>query len=159
MAEVTRESEIAVEQHHVDRVYARVEALRARAESVGRSRWPRATLQSTWSRSELPAGVFASKLNSGQFGAADFELENLNDPAALGHAGRDLLQRELPAVTRVDLGKQVVEAVGQRRARLPGVGRAGDRVPRRCSFVRHRYAPLASAIGFMGASTINQWLR
>ncbi len=74
---------------------ARVEALRARAESVGRSRWPRATLQSTWSRSELPAGVFASKLNSGQFGAADFELENLNDPAALGHLGTSL-QLEIP---------------------------------------------------------------
>jgi outer membrane protein len=74
---------------------ARVEAQRARAESVGRSRWPRAALQSTWSRSDLPAGVFASKLNSGQFGAADFELESLNNPAALGHLGTSL-QLEIP---------------------------------------------------------------
>jgi outer membrane protein len=74
---------------------ARVEAQRARAESVGRGRWPRAAVQSTWSRSDLPAGVFAHKLDSGRFGAADFALESLNDPAALSHLGSSL-QVEVP---------------------------------------------------------------
>jgi outer membrane protein len=69
---------------------ARVEAQRARAEAVGRGRWPRAALQSSWSRTDLPAGVFANKLNSGEFGAADFQLDSLNDPEALGHLGTSL---------------------------------------------------------------------
>ncbi len=43
----------------------RIEAQAARTESVRRMRWPRATVQSTWSRMDLPAGVFANKLNSG----------------------------------------------------------------------------------------------
>ncbi len=74
---------------------ARVEAQRARADSVRRSRWPSASLQTAWSRSDLPAGVFANKLNSGQFAAADFELDSLNDPAALDHLGTSL-RLELP---------------------------------------------------------------
>jgi outer membrane protein len=65
----------------------RVEAQEARAESVLRLRWPRATLQSAWSGTDLPAGVFANRLNSGGFSAADFDTARLNDPAALGHLG------------------------------------------------------------------------
>ena len=73
----------------------RIEAQRARTESVERARWPRATVQSTWARTDLPAAVFASKLNSGAFAAADFDPATLNDPAALNHLGTSALV-ELP---------------------------------------------------------------
>jgi outer membrane protein len=94
---------------------ARVDAQRARAESVGRSRWPRAALQSSLTRSDLPAGVFASKLNSGQFGASDFELPNLNDPAALGHLGTSL---------EVEVPIDVFGKVGARRDAMAALGDA-----------------------------------
>lgn len=69
----------------------RIEAQAARTEAVRRMRWPRATVESTWSRMDLPAGVFANKLNSGQFGAADFDPRYLNDPSALSHLGTSAL--------------------------------------------------------------------
>ena len=69
----------------------RIEAQLARTESVRRMRWPRATVQSTWSRTDLPAGVFANKLNSGAFTAADFDPAYLNDPSALNHLGTSAL--------------------------------------------------------------------
>ncbi len=55
-----------------------------------RTRWPRLGLTMAWSRMDLPAGVFASKLNSGEFTAADFEVTSLNDPSALNHLGTNL---------------------------------------------------------------------
>ena len=69
---------------------ARVEAQLARTESVSRMRWPRLGLTMAWSRMDLPAGVFANKLNSGEFAASDFELTSLNDPSALNHLGTNL---------------------------------------------------------------------
>lgn len=66
---------------------ARVEAQVARTESVARMRRPRVGLQMAWSRMDLPAGVFASKLNSGAFAAEDFEIASLNDPQAQSHLG------------------------------------------------------------------------
>jgi outer membrane protein len=69
---------------------ARVEAQTARAESVKRLRRPRLDVAMAWSRTDLPAGVFASKLNSGAFAAADFEVPSLNDPSALNHLGSSL---------------------------------------------------------------------
>jgi outer membrane protein len=69
----------------------RVEAQAARTESVQRMRWPRASVSSTWSRMDLPAGVFANKLNSGAFTAADFDPNYLNDPSALNHLGTNAL--------------------------------------------------------------------
>jgi len=74
---------------------ARAEAQAARSESVRRMRWPRVGLAMSWSRMDLPASVFASKLNSGEFRAADFELASLNDPSALSHLGTSL-SLELP---------------------------------------------------------------
>jgi outer membrane protein len=74
---------------------ARVEAQAARAESVRRMRWPRVGVGVDWSRMDLPAGVFASKLNSGQFAAADFGVARINDPGALNHLGTNLTL-ELP---------------------------------------------------------------
>jgi outer membrane protein TolC len=69
---------------------ARVEAQVARSESVSRMRWPRLGLSMAWSRMDLPAGVFANKLNSGEFAAADFDVASLNDPSALNHLGTNL---------------------------------------------------------------------
>jgi outer membrane protein TolC len=74
---------------------ARVLAQAARTESVRRLRWPRLGVGVDWSRMDLPAGVFASKLNSGQFTAADFDIARLNDPGALDHLGT-YLSLELP---------------------------------------------------------------
>ncbi|MGE5125311.1 MAG: TolC family protein [Betaproteobacteria bacterium] len=70
---------------------ARVDAQAARTQSVRRMRWPRLGLSTTWSRMDLPAGVFANKLNSGAFTQADFDPAFLNDPGALNHLGTNLL--------------------------------------------------------------------
>ena len=43
-----------------------------------------------WSRMDLPAGVFANKLNSGEFTQSDFAISSLNDPSALNHLGTNL---------------------------------------------------------------------
>lgn len=69
---------------------ARVEAQRARTESVARMRWPRLGVQMAWSRTDLPAGVFASTLNSGKFSQDDFAISSLNDPGGLSHLGTSL---------------------------------------------------------------------
>jgi outer membrane protein len=69
---------------------ARVEAQRARTEAVERMRWPRAAVQMAWSRTDLPAGVFANKLNSGAFSHGDFAIGSLNDPNGLSHLGTTL---------------------------------------------------------------------
>jgi outer membrane protein TolC len=69
---------------------ARVDAQAARTASVERMRWPRLGLQMAWSRTDLPAGVFANKLNSGEFTQADFDVAAINDPGALDHLGTSL---------------------------------------------------------------------
>jgi outer membrane protein TolC len=69
---------------------ARAEAQRARTEAVERMRWPRLGVQMAWSRTDLPAGVFASKLNSGEFTQNDFAISSLNDPSGLSHLGTSL---------------------------------------------------------------------
>ena len=69
---------------------ARVEAQAARTESVRRMKWPRLGLGMAWSRMDLPAGVFANKLNSGEFTQTDFAISSLNDPSALNHLGTNL---------------------------------------------------------------------
>jgi len=69
---------------------ARVDAQIARTESVRRMLWPRLGLSMAWSRTDLAAGVFANKLNSGQFTQADFDVARLNDPGSLNHLGTGL---------------------------------------------------------------------
>jgi outer membrane protein len=69
---------------------ARVDAQAARTESVRRMRRPRLGLSMGWSRMDMPAGVFANKLNAGQFTMADFEIVKINDPGALSHLGTNL---------------------------------------------------------------------
>jgi outer membrane protein TolC len=74
---------------------ARVEAQRARADAARRMLWPRLGLSATWSRTDLPAAVFAHKLDAGGFTAADFDVGSLNQPDPLAHLGSGL-QLELP---------------------------------------------------------------
>jgi outer membrane protein len=62
---------------------ARAEAQAARAESVDSMKWPRLGLSMGWAGSNLPAQVFANKLNAGQFTPEDFDIAQLNDPNAL----------------------------------------------------------------------------
>jgi outer membrane protein TolC len=69
---------------------ARVDAQAARTESVRRMRRPRLGLSMGWSRMDLPAGVFANKLNAGQFTTADFDVARINEPGALNHLGTSL---------------------------------------------------------------------
>jgi len=91
---------------------ARVEAQAARTESVRRMRWPRLGVGLDWSRMDLPAGVFASKLNSGQFTAADFDVARINDPGALSHLGTSV-SLEMP----VDVFGKVGTMAGASAAR------------------------------------------
>jgi outer membrane protein TolC len=93
---------------------ARVEAQVARADSVRRMLWPRLGLQMGWSRTDLPAGVFAHKLNSGRFTQADFDVTRLNDPAALSHLGT-ALSLEVP-----------IDAFGKVRRMADGQAAYGD---------------------------------
>jgi multidrug efflux pump subunit AcrA (membrane-fusion protein) len=70
---------------------ARVDAEEARAESVRRMRRPRLGLSMRWSLTDLPAGVFASRLNAGQLTMADFDaatLRELEQVAAAASAAR-----------------------------------------------------------------------
>jgi outer membrane protein len=74
---------------------ARVEAQAERTESVRRMLWPKLGLSVGWSRTDLPAGAFANKLNSGQFTQADFDVNRINNPDPLNHLGTSL-SLELP---------------------------------------------------------------
>jgi outer membrane protein TolC len=66
---------------------ARTSAQLERALSVKRMRLPRLGVSVGWSRTDMPAAVFANKLNSGQFTPADFDVARINDPGALNHLG------------------------------------------------------------------------
>jgi len=96
---------------------ARVEAQGARAESVRRMRWPRASLAVAWSRMDLPAGVFANKLNSGAFAEEDFEIARLNHPGALSHLGTTLsVEVPIDAFGRVGKMAEGMAAYGEAAA-------------------------------------------
>jgi outer membrane protein TolC len=62
---------------------ARAEAQAARADSVDSMKLPRLGLSMGWGYSNLPASVFANKLNAGKFTQEDFDIARLNDPSAL----------------------------------------------------------------------------
>jgi outer membrane protein len=92
---------------------ARVEAQVARADSTRRMLWPRLALSVDWSRMDLPAGVFANKLNSGQFTPADFDVARINDPGALNHLGSNLsLQLPLDVFGKVRTMARAMSAYG-----------------------------------------------
>ncbi len=95
----------------------RVEAQVARAESVRRMLWPRLGLSSNWTRTDMPAAVFANKLNSGQFSAADFDVARINEPGALSHLGSSLsLQLPIDAFGKVRTMAGALSASGDAAA-------------------------------------------
>lgn len=69
---------------------AQVAAESERTEAIRRGTWPRLGLETGWSYTDIPSAVFAHKLDSGEFTAADFEISRLNDPAGLAHLGTTL---------------------------------------------------------------------
>ena len=97
--------------------WARVEAQVARTESVRRMRRPRLDLSMAWSRTDLPAGVFAHKLNAGQFSMADFDVARINDPGALNHLGTNV-SLEVPI--------DVFGKIGNMASALAAAGDAAD---------------------------------
>jgi outer membrane protein len=66
---------------------ARADAQDMRRLAAERAWWPRLSLATEVSSTNVPARVFAEKLNRGAFGADDFGLGRLNDPDAIGHLG------------------------------------------------------------------------
>jgi outer membrane protein TolC len=87
---------------------ARAEAQDLRRAATARTTWPRLSFVSDVSSTNVPARVFAEKLNRGAFTAEDFALPRLNDPDAIGHLGT-VLALELP-----------VDLAGTTRARVRG---------------------------------------
>jgi outer membrane protein TolC len=89
----------------------------ARADATARSAWPRLSVTSDWSRSDDPSRVFANKLRRGDFGAADFALDRLNDPAPLSH---------LTSAATLEVPIDVFGKVSSRTAGERAAGRALD---------------------------------
>jgi len=89
-----------------------VTAQSARADAMSRNAWPRLAVTTDWWRSDNPARVFAAKLNRGDFGAADLELDRLNDPASLSH----LLSAATLEIPVEIFGKVSSRAAGERAA-------------------------------------------
>ena len=86
----------------------RAEAQDLRRAATARTTWPRLSFMSDLSSTNVPARVFAEKLNRGAFTADDFALPALNDPSAIGHLGT-ALALELP-----------LDLAGTTRARVRG---------------------------------------
>ena len=106
---------------------ARVDAQAARTESVRRMRRPRLGLSIGWSRMDMPAGVFASKLNSGEFTAADFDVARLNDPGALNHLGSSL-SLEMPIDVFGKVGAMASAMAANGEAASAGTRDAGQEI-------------------------------
>jgi outer membrane protein len=93
---------------------ARAEAQAARAEAVDDMKWPRLALSSGWSSTNLPAAVFANKLNAGEFTAEDFEIGRLNDPGALSSLNTALtLEVPLDVFGKIGAAAEGQVAAGQ----------------------------------------------
>jgi outer membrane protein len=111
---------------------ARVDAQAARAESVRRMRRPRLGLSMGWSRTDLPAGVFASRLNAGQLTMADLDVNALNDPGALDHLGTHL-SLEVPIDVFGKLGNMAAAMTAYEDAASAGMRDAAQEVRLRVS--------------------------
>ena len=127
MSEVTRDSEIAAEQRHVDRVYARVEALRVQAQRLQREGYRLAGARTPGSLVERDALVHYAAV---RLRALDAEYEGL----VFGRL--DLLTASAPhrtvgAARRGPPAARDRLAGARRGAVLPGHGRgpAGRRAP------------------------------
>jgi outer membrane protein TolC len=91
---------------------AHADAQDLRRSAAERAWWPRLSLATEVSSTNVPARVFAEKLNRGAFGADDFGLGRLNEPDAIGHLG-SMATLELP-----------VDVAGTTRARARGAAAA-----------------------------------
>jgi outer membrane protein len=100
-----------------------VDAQAARTEAVRRLRRPRVGLSMDWLRTDLPAGVFANRLNAGQFTMADFDVASLNDPTALNHLGTHL-SLEVPIDVFGKIGNLAAAAASERDAASAGTREA-----------------------------------
>ena len=98
---------------------ARVDAQAARTEAVRRSRRPRLRVSMDWSRTDLPAGVFASTLNAGRVTMAGLDVASLNDPAPLAHLGTDL-SLEMPIDVFGKVGNLAAAMAAERDAAAAG---------------------------------------
>ena len=99
----------------------RAQAETLRVEAVKRMAWPRLSLATGWSHTNLPAMVFAQKLNAGEFTEEDFAIDRLNSPDALSHL-----------MTTVSL-EVPIDIFGKVSARVEGqtaVGAAADAATR-----------------------------
>jgi outer membrane protein TolC len=93
---------------------ARASAQVERAGAAARERWPRLSLAADAYRTDNPARVFAGRLNRGQFGQQDFEIERLNHPPALTHLSSALmLEAPLDPFGRVRSRQRGEEAMGR----------------------------------------------
>lgn len=93
----------------------RAMAQAARAESVGRARWPRVLASSGWSWTNNPSLVFAQKLNAGELVQEDFAIDRLNAPGGLAH---------LASTISVEAPIDVFGKVGAQAGRHSALGRA-----------------------------------
>ena len=119
------------------------EAREAKADAVGRARWPRLSAVVDLSHTDNPARVFAQKLNRGEFGAADFEVARLNDPAGIGHLG-STLSLDLPLDTSRRVHAAAMAERAQARSSSAAAREAREAV--RLSVVQaYRQAALARA--------------
>jgi outer membrane protein TolC len=117
----------------------------ARAEAVKRLRWPRVEVGGLWSRGDNPAQVFAHKLNAGEFGQADFDVQRLNSPQAISHLTTTLaVEAPVDAFGRVAALARA--AGGASAARRAGLRQAEQDLRRRVHEAYHQAALAARAV-------------
>jgi len=131
-----------------DRQNPDLAAARAQAAAVGegaeaarRAGWPRLGLSLGWSRTDIPSAAFAHKLDAGEFGASDFALSRLNDPAAVAYLGTALaVEAPVDAFGKVRAASESAAA----RARSAGAAVGEGRLDLRLQVIEtYRRAALA----------------
>ncbi len=124
---------------------ARVDAQAARTESVRRTRRPRLDLSMGWSRTDLPAGVFANKLNAGQFTTVDLDVARINEPGALDHLGTSL-SLEMPIDVFGKVGNMAAAMAAYRDAASAGTRDAAQEIRLRVTEAYRRAEMAARAV-------------
>lgn len=87
----------------------------AGARQAEAGRWPRAYAEAGWRRTDNQVLVFGDTLTAGEFTAADFALDRLNQPDAQSH-GSAALGLELPLFTSGRIGSGIDAAREEDRA-------------------------------------------
>jgi outer membrane protein TolC len=130
------------EQRNPELAAARSLQVAAEADAQGASRvmWPRLGVSADLMRTDNPALAFAQKLNRGEFTDADFAVDRLNDPDALGHLST-ALSLEVP----IDLGRARAGSHAARaQARAAAAGTSEARLQLRLQVVEaYRQAAVA----------------